>query len=165
MGDRCEKSSCTSRHHTATADSGDGEAHLSGWIRYRSVGSLRPLYGEVHRHRGGRGIADMNNPTVRHRAVIIKRIDGSYAIEIQRLGPLDWLNEILTPVARLPQATDFLFSYPTTTTLQWNTQTGHETTQYNRVASKKAVAVAFLLRYSTSKPPVLPVSPQQWLIY
>ena len=35
------------------------------------------------------GIADMNNPTVRHRAVIIKRIDGSYAIEIQRLGPLD----------------------------------------------------------------------------
>jgi len=35
------------------------------------------------------GIADMNNPTVRHRAVIIKRIDGSYAIEIQRLGPLN----------------------------------------------------------------------------
>ena len=92
-GDNYEKGSCSSRCCTAgserDADRHSGEAHLSGRVRYRSVGSLRPLYGEVHRHRGGRGIADMNNPTVRHRAVIIKRIDGSYAIEIQRLGPLN----------------------------------------------------------------------------
>jgi len=57
-GDNYEKGSCSSRCCTAgserDADRHSGEAHLSGRVRYRSVGSLRPLYGEVHRHRGDR---------------------------------------------------------------------------------------------------------------